>query len=99
MTLPDLSTPKTDPPMVPWWAHLLVALMAAGVIVALAVYARQGWHRAEGKATAAEVHAVRDRVEEVRGEVDYLRDFVEEVRGRADANERRLEAVEEGQPR
>jgi hypothetical protein len=90
----DTRIPRTDPPLLPWWAYLIPVLMTCGIIVALLIYARQGWHRAEGQATAEDVQIIAAEVESVRQDVEEIRAAARQLRAGYLANRARLESVE-----
>jgi hypothetical protein len=84
MTIEDLRTPKG---MTPWWPWIVYLALAAGVILSLGVYARQGWHIQENRTTAGEIQAI-------KADVEYLHDVARELRSRADRNAQAIERVE-----
>lgn len=98
MTLQDMTGGKPvpgEPPLAPAWAYVALTIMTLGVVVALAVYARQLTHIAEGRATAEDVHAIAGELGDVKAEVKKLRDFTNRLESEAQDQGERIDAVEE----
>lgn len=62
-----------EPKLWPPWAYVTLAVMTVGMVVALAVLARQNLHIREDRAAAAKVSSVARHVERLEAEVHALK--------------------------
>lgn len=94
MTVEEFNAQDPKSASLPWWPWILTVLMAAGVVLALGVYARQGWHMAMNQEEAADLLDVRSEVQAVRAELERLRSDAEALEHANQANRQRIMAVE-----